>query len=81
MEMLHRLIPYSSLGSVHYLWGGGGGGLANGETEGLELFGHPQLEHVNVFDPSPLPKMMHLLSNHTLILHLALYSPAFCLLH
>ena len=68
-------------------------GPANGETERLELFVAPsmmkdnffclpQLEHVNVFDPPPPPPpMMHLLSNHTLILHLALYSPTFCFLH
>ena len=46
--------------------GGGGGGLANGETERLELFvlpsmmkdnffALPQLELVNVFDPPPPP--------------------------
>ena len=35
--------------------GRGGGGLANGETERLELFGPPQLRHVNIFDPPPPP--------------------------
>ena len=36
----------------------GEGGLANGETERLELFGPPppQLEHVNVFDTPPPPQ-------------------------
>ena len=29
--------------------------MANGETERLELFGPPQLEHVNVFYPPPPP--------------------------
>ena len=46
-----------ALESVHYLWGrrgGGGGGLANRETERLELFVPPSMIKDNFFLP-PLP--------------------------
>ena len=50
-------ISYLHLGSGHYLWGvgRGGGGLANGETERLELFVPPSTMKDNLFCPPPSP--------------------------
>ena len=55
--ILRKFCPlcYKHLRECSLFMGRGGGGLTNGETERLELFVPPQLEHVNVFDPPPPP--------------------------